>query len=116
LFRNFEQDRLVEILNSLGYDSGLYSLKSKVFVVSFQADVHLKVKINDTFLGDLHSRAWDLFMYHKLSNGEQSEKFVKSKCTIFAVRHPNCYGISYAVANSSNEWIKVNLDMTFSTG
>lgn len=117
LFRNFEQDKLEEMFDILGYDRGLYSLKSKIFVTSFQADTDIRVKINDSFLGNFQSRAWDLFMNYKLENGEHSEDFVKSKMAIFfSVRHPNCYGCSYAVANNSKKWIKVELDMTKSTG
>jgi len=47
LFRNFETDKIIKMLEKLGYDEGLYSTKSRVIIVSIQADTGTDVKIRD---------------------------------------------------------------------
>ena len=85
LFRNFEQDRIEEMLQKLGYDQGLYSLKSRVFVASFQSENPIAVKINDSILGDMHRRAWDLYMNKKLMENEISQDFDKTSQYVFLI-------------------------------
>jgi hypothetical protein len=118
LFRNFEQDRIEEMLEKLGYDPSLYSTKSRVFVVSFQSDSEITVKINESIIGDMHTRAWDLYMEHQLStdNADKSDFVKKDDYIFFKVDHPKAYGCSYGIANNTSGWLKVELDLTKSNG
>lgn len=118
LFRNFEQDRIEEMLEKLGYDASLYSTKSRVVVVSFQSDSEIKVKINESIVGDMHTRAWDLYMEHQLSSGntDKSDFIKKSNYIFFKVDHPKAYGCSYGIANNTSGWLKAELDLTKSNG
>jgi hypothetical protein len=118
LFRNFEQDRIEEMFEKLGYDPALYSTKSRVFVSSFQADSPISVKINESIIGDMHTRAWDLFMEHQLSEGanDRSDTVGNSQYVFFKIDHSKAYGCSYGIANNTREWLKVELDLTKSKG
>ena len=66
LFRNFEADRINIMINKLGYDKSLNSTKSRVFVLSIHSKAPLTVKIEDSILGEMHSRIMDIFIHHFL--------------------------------------------------
>lgn len=113
LFRNFSEKEISNMLTKLGYDDGMYSTKSRVFVTSFQADSPLKVQINESIIGNLHTRAWDLFMNHHLMERKLLGEVVrKANYLFFRVNHPKCYGCSYGLANNTDTWLRVELDMT----
>lgn len=101
------------MLDKLGYDKALYSTKSRVFVVSFQCDSKIQVTINDAILGEMHRRVWDLYLQHFLdTRGLKDDHEKTSRYIFFKVPHEKCYGCSYGLANLSNSYLRVKLDMT----
>lgn len=115
LFRNFNQEQINQMLTNMGYDKGLYSYKSRVFVVSFQADIPLDVKINETVMGNLHTRALDLYMCNQLTQHTPKDMVHKSDYLFFKVDHEKSYGCSYGIANKTEKYLKIELDMTESS-
>ena len=113
LFRNFEADKIPKILEKLGYDKGLYSNKSRVFVVSIQSEQQLTVKIEDSLLGEMHKRVMDMFMHHVLDHNVPAEsRESTSRYCFFQYYHSKWYGSSFGIANLTSSYLKVNLDMT----
>ena len=101
------------MLRKLGYDDGMYSTKSRVFVMSFQSDSPLKVKIHDSLDGDMHKRAWNLYANWYIKNKDiRTDFYQTSNYLFFGIRHPMCYGCSYVLANNSDSYLKVTLDLT----
>lgn len=59
------------MFNKLGYDLMLHSLKSRVFVITFQADDELTVKINDILDGDMNKTASNILMEHLMEENQE---------------------------------------------
>jgi calpain-15 len=70
LFKNFKVEEIAMILTKLGYDEQLNSLKSRVFVVTFQADEPLTVKINDILDGNMYKTSINMYLNHLYDSGE----------------------------------------------
>lgn len=68
-FHNFDQKEITKMLEKLGYDEMLHSLKSRVFVITFHAEEALSVKIHDILEGNMHKTATDLFIDHLIKEG-----------------------------------------------
>lgn len=70
LFKNYQPDQIRSMLEKLGYDEELNSLKSRVFIVTFQSEEEITVKINDILEGNMYKTAINLFMNHLMDEGE----------------------------------------------
>lgn len=100
---------------SLGYDQGLYSIKSRSFMMSFHSNEKLKIKRNDTVGSYMHEWAWDLYMEQMLVEQRQgSRKENKNQCMMFTVAHPHINAISYAVWNGGHGSKDVKIDLRIS--
>ena len=73
LYENFNHSQIEKILAKLGYDSQLHSTKSRVFVITFQADESLKIKIHDILDGDMNKTACNIFMDSLCSNKDNED-------------------------------------------
>lgn len=62
LFKNYKPDDIANMLRKLGYDEKLNSLKSRVFVITFQSDEPLRVTINDILEGNMYKTAMNLYL------------------------------------------------------
>jgi len=64
LLQNFKKEEFPAMLKKLGYDEKLNSLKSRVFVITFQSDEPLRVQVNDILEANMHKKAISLFFNH----------------------------------------------------
>lgn len=114
LFRNLKDKQISTMLDKLGYDQQLYSTKSRVFVMTFQSDYPIKVKINESIFGDMNKRVWDLYMNKKLMDNhvDIEHEYSNKDHVVFSVNHNKSYGVSYGIANNTEEFLEVEIDMT----
>ena len=82
--------------------------------MTFQSLTRLKVKINESLLGDMNTRVWNLYMNMMLQDGQAKidRQYSNSSYIVFRVDHMRCYGCSYGIANNTDRWLEVTLDMT----
>ena len=64
IMQNLDQKEMDKMLERLGYDSQLRSLKSRVFVITFHSSEPLRVTIKDILDGNMHMAASTIFIDH----------------------------------------------------
>ena len=112
LFRNFEDDEIMEILRKLGYDECLYSLKSRAFMMSFQATDEITVGVEDICDSDFYKTAWEYLLNHlKDTHGMNSQCTQRRDCNIFSYSHRKAYACSYLAENKTNSHLLIKLDL-----
>jgi len=111
----FSDQKVLKMLNKLGYDDRLYSTKSRVFVVTFHATEDIRVRIADAVKTDLNEKAANLMMDNYLKNYGAEKAREDNNIVIFRKYHDSAYASSYAAVNKTNHDVEVNLDMTSST-
>lgn len=115
LFRNFNNEEIREILNKMGYDDALNSLKSRVFMVSFQAMDSMEVRIKDILSTKYFQTAWDKTLSH-LKDLEEEGDGLNEYCqdeedyTLYCYPHPEAYACSYGFLNKTDDYLKVTVD------
>lgn len=77
LFKNFKPEEVAVMLSKLGYDEKLNSLRSRVFVITFQSDEPIRVKVNDILQGNMYRTAMNIFLNHLID--EESVKIDEEK-------------------------------------
>jgi cytochrome b involved in lipid metabolism len=104
----------MDILEKLGYDQALNSIKSRAFMISFQVDdVPLTVDIHDILDGDYHKTAWEYLLNHvKEEEGMNDQCTEEDDYTLFTYPHPKSYTSSYLFENNSQDHLQVALDMS----
>ena len=113
LFRNFNDAQIQEIFAQLGYDKALNSLKSRAFMLSFQAENEITVDINDILDSDFYKTAWAHLLNHiKDEEGLTEQSTEEDDYTLFAYPHDNAYTSSYLFDNTSDSHLKVSLDLS----
>lgn len=104
-----EQQRL---LSSMGYDENLYSLKARVFIMTFHAIEPIKVRLNDNLLLNLHKIAQNSICHDYLQKqglGPKSREF--EGLIIAQIKHPLLRASWYAALNNTDEPIIFGIDM-----
>ena len=93
LFRNFNDGEIMRILEKLGYDEALNSIKSRVFMLSFQADENpIRVDIHDILDSDLHKTAWEHFLNHiNDEEGLGDQGYEDDDFSLLVYNHPQAY-------------------------
>ena len=101
LFKNFKPEQINEMLGKLGYDEHLNSLKSRVFVVTFQADEPLDIKINDILDGNMHKSAMNMYLNH-LYESEEAQVDSSKHDDIEIIKHYDSKAKAYLFAAMNN--------------
>lgn len=104
----------MQILEKLGYDQALNSVKSRAFMISFQVDdVPVTVDIHDILDSDYHKTGWEYLLNHiKDEEGTNDQCTEEDDYTLFAYPHPHAYTSSYMFENTSEDHLEVTLDMS----
>lgn len=95
------------MFKKLGYDSNLYSIKSKVFTITFHTMADLRVRIGEASKTDLNERAWDLMMdyYHKKEGAVGAIQ--NQHAVIFRKAHADSYSVDFGAINKTDKQIEV---------
>ena len=121
LFRRFDMKEIKEIMTKMGYDDALNSIKSRVFMMNFQAneDVgEVDVVVKDALVeNNMYQTAWNkLMQYLYEEEGMNGFSEEGDDHDIFGYDHPGAYAASFAFVNKVEDDMKVILDMTNSEG
>jgi hypothetical protein len=115
LFHNFSQKEISDMLLKLGYDDGLNSLKSRVFVVTFHSSEPLTVTIHDVNEGDMHKTASNMYMDKLLEDDSVRKDDKNEHVTIIKKHHKEVKSYSFAALNKTEDTIKVEFDLNKSS-
>mmetsp|Transcript_13214 Transcript_13214/g.13163 ORF Transcript_13214/g.13163 Transcript_13214/m.13163 type:complete len:190 (+) Transcript_13214:1676-2245(+) len=93
LFRNFNDHEITGILHKLGYDEALNSIKSRVFMLSFQADENpITIDIHDILDSKFHKTAWEHLLNHlKEEEGLGDQGYEDDDYSSLVYIHPQAY-------------------------
>lgn len=92
MFKFITNSERAVMLNKLGYDKMLHSLKSRVFVITFQAEEPMTLKINDILEGNMHKTATNIFIDHLFEEGHDNlEVDEESNENVKIVKYQNKY-------------------------
>lgn len=111
----YSDQRIKEMLNSLGYDDTLYSYKSRVFVLTFHSSEDIRVRIGDAAKTDLNEKALNLVMGDYLGKFGADHAREDTKVVVFRKFHEKGYANTYAAVNKTGNDVLVDFDMTSST-
>ena len=101
LFINYKPEEIATMLSKLGYDEKLTSLRSRVFVITFQSDEPIRVKVNDILQGNMYKTAMNIFLNHLVD--EESVKIDESKIdSVRIVKYYDKRAKSYLFAAINN--------------
>ena len=107
ILETFNDENIEDMLCKLGYDSSLYSLKSKMYTLTFHSSVPIRVRISDALKTDLNERAWDLMMskYNKLYGATGAIQ--DDRVVIFRKHHDKAHSLCYGAINKTDSEIEV---------
>jgi calpain-15 len=107
ILETFSDDRINDMLYKLGYDNSLYSLKSRMFTLTFHSSEPLRVRISDAIKTDLNERAWDLMMssYNKLYGATGAIQ--DDRVIVFRKHHEKSHSLSYGAINKTDYAVEV---------
>jgi hypothetical protein len=112
LFRHFSSAEITRFMEILGYDKALNSTKSRSFMISFQSDLPLTIKIKDTMKANYLSTAWDQAMSYLYEHEGLNDLCAEEDDYIlFAYENPKSYTTLYALINKSSDDLKATLNM-----
>jgi len=118
LFRNFNNEEIMAILNKMGYDNAHNSLKSRAFMISIQANDPVDVQIKDILETDYANLSWDKVLEYEMNAEMEENEELNQYCretddyTVYVYPHPNAYACSYAFQNNGDTSLKVTIDIT----
>ena len=101
------------MLTKMGYDEHLYSLKSKVFILSIHSELKIKASVKDAVGSQMDERAKDMLLEHYARNiGAGPGSSQSDDCVIVIGNHDLCGAKTIGAINKLDHPIKVTLDMT----
>lgn len=113
LFRHFSSAEITKFMEILGYDKALNSTKSRAFMISFQSDLPMSIKIKDIVKANYINTAWDQAMSYMYEHyGMNDLCSVEDDYILFAYEHPKSSTALYALINRTDDDLKVTLNMT----
>lgn len=102
-----DEEKIKEVLDTMGYDKYLYSIYSRVFTLTIHSNSPMTVKINDAQGTDINERAWDILMYsHYKANGA-TLAVEDDRVVIFRKENPDDTTIHYGVINKTDQEVEV---------
>jgi hypothetical protein len=101
--------------DKIGYDPGLFSSKTRAFMLSFYVNSKMSIKRNNSVGKKMDEQAWDMFMEEMFVKFGGSDKKEKDGMEVFAIEHPLIKGISYGVKNLTNLRKRIKIDMSKTT-
>jgi len=97
----------------MGYDEHLFSLKSKIFVLSIHSEIRIKASIKDAVGTNMDERARDLLLNNEVTlNGAGNGASSSNDCVIVVVSHNNAGARTIGAINKLDVPIKVSIDMS----
>ena len=116
ILNSFPESKLKKMFSRMGYDDRMFSMKSRVFVITFHSSIPLRVAIKDAIKSDINEKAINLIMddYTKINGLDNARE--DSNVIVFRKYHAKAYGFSYAAINKRDQDVEVTLNMTTSTG
>jgi hypothetical protein len=91
-----------KVLNKLGYDEGLYSVKSRVYGLTFHSDKTLKIKREAAVGSYMDEWAWDFLMTELYYEFGSEETISKNNCECEMIAHSEIDAVSYVVFNDDD--------------
>ena len=111
-----DPETLNENLRKLGYDESLYSLKSRVFTISFHTEYDLRVRVGDACKTELNERAWDLMMENHYKENGATKAFTTDRLIIFRKKSDDPITFTCGAINKTDNEVELKLDQTKSSG
>lgn len=115
LMNRYSEEEISEMMHKLGYDENLYSIKSRVFTITFHSAAEVRIRIGNAAKTDLNEKAMSLMMADYLDRNGARKAREDRNVVVFKKYHEHAYANSYAAVNKTNSDVEVNIDMTHST-
>lgn len=110
IYKHYKPNEIVTMLKKLGYDEKLNSLKSRVFVISFQAEEPLRVTVHDILKGNMYKTAMNIFLEHKLNEEDvEIEETDNDEIKIFKFYDRNSKTYLFGAVNESDSRYALSL-------
>ena len=104
IYLNEGEEKIKEILNNLGYDKDLYSLRSRNFMITFHSNNEIIINVRDNLGTDLNSKI------NKIAfKNNSNEIFKEGDVSVIQYQNKGCDIISFGCFNHSNDCLNVTL-------
>jgi hypothetical protein len=103
----FEEEKIKEMLDTMGYDKYLYSIYSRVFTLTLHSKSPVTVKINDAQGTDINERAWDILMLNHYKLNGATLAVEDDRVVIFRKENSDDTTVNYGVINKTDQEVEV---------